>query len=133
MRPKRVLTCGQEIPGGKVDEPDESILHAAVRELKEEAGLDATRIVRKVGHFEFGIMRRTGREEKWIKQIFEMEVQNPEAVVLDPIEHQEYLFASEEEIVKEQAGDVTLKYITPDNKWIKLEAFRHRRETAASS
>jgi 8-oxo-dGTP pyrophosphatase MutT (NUDIX family) len=43
----------QEIPGGKVDDTDETLLHATARELKEETGLTATRVVQKVQHFDF--------------------------------------------------------------------------------
>jgi ADP-ribose pyrophosphatase YjhB (NUDIX family) len=43
----------QEIPGGKVDDTDETLLHATARELKEESGLTATRVVQKVQHFDF--------------------------------------------------------------------------------
>ena len=64
----------KEIPGGKVDEPDESLLHAAVRELKEETGLEATRIVRQVTDMTFAIPRPKGQVEMWMKLIFEMEV-----------------------------------------------------------
>lgn len=64
----------KEIPGGKVDEPDESLLHAAVRELKEETGLEATRVVRHLTDMTFLIPRSKGREDKWMKLIFEMEV-----------------------------------------------------------
>ena len=31
-------------PGGKVDPTDESVLHAALREAKEEVGMDADKI-----------------------------------------------------------------------------------------
>lgn len=65
-----------------------------------------------------------------MKHIFEMEVKDVNAVVLDPVEHQEYVFASEEEVVNEEAGGFKLKYITSDNKFIKLEAFRHKKEAA---
>ena len=64
----------KEIPGGKVDEPDESLLHAAVRELKEETGLEATRIVRQVTDMTFTIPRPKGQIDRWMKLIYEMEV-----------------------------------------------------------
>ena len=112
----------QEIPGGKVDEPDQTMVHGAVRELKEEAGLDVTRVVRKVGSFCFA----TGRH-RWIKHIFEMEVRDAGDVVLDPLEHDDYVWATEEEVMAEQAGEVRLRYVSEDNKKIKLDAFRHRR------
>jgi hypothetical protein len=55
-----------------------------------------------------------------------MQVQNTEKVILDPIEHQKYLFASEEEVVNDMVGDVKLRYISLVNKEVKLEAFKQR-------
>ena len=69
----------KEVPGGKVDEPDESLLHAAVRELREEAGLQATRIVRKVTQMTFDIPRPKGKLDRWLKLVFEMEVSFPDS------------------------------------------------------
>lgn len=117
-----------EVPGGKVDDTDESILHAAARELKEEAGLQATRVLSKVAQFTF----EDGRRERpviWLKLIFAMEVESTENIILDPVEHSEFLWASEEEVMKEAAGDIQLSYVSPPNKDIKLEAFRLHRET----
>ncbi|KAI4643496.1 hypothetical protein J4E93_006506 [Alternaria ventricosa] len=112
-----------EVPGGKVDDTDHTILHAAARELKEEAGLETTRILKKVTHFTF-----VDRTTTWLKLVFEMEVKNADTVVLDPVEHQKYLYASEEEVVNDKVGDVELRYISPANKEVKLEAFRQKRE-----
>ncbi|KAF2125042.1 hypothetical protein P153DRAFT_370362 [Dothidotthia symphoricarpi CBS 119687] len=117
-----------EVPGGKVDDTDESILHAAVRELKEETGLKATRILRKVGESEFSDRGRHGPEQWWLKTIFEMEVQSMDALVLDPIEHQAHLFASEEDVVNNCVGDLKMVYMPQPSKEIKLEAFRLRQE-----
>ncbi|EOA84028.1 uncharacterized protein SETTUDRAFT_164342 [Exserohilum turcica Et28A] len=117
-----------EIPGGKVDDTDESILHAAARELKEETGLEARRVVRKVDSFTF-VVERAGRPAtKFLKMIFEIEVDRAEgsAVVLDAIEHQQFVFASEDEVAGERVGDVQLEYISARNKAVKLEAFRLR-------
>ena len=117
----------QEIPGGKVDDTDETILHAAVRELKEEAGLETTRVVRKVSQFTF-LDEKPGRPTTtWLKLVFEMEVQKAD-VVLDPVEHQDFLFATEDEVVNDEVGDVKLVYVSPVNKAVKLEAFRLKRE-----
>ena len=98
-----------------------------VRELKEETGLNATKIVRKVAEFSW-----EERRGKWLKLIFEVEVEEMK-VVLDPIEHEEYLFATEEEVKNDKVGDIVLTYITPPNKAVKLEAFRLRQEQAAAS
>jgi ADP-ribose pyrophosphatase YjhB (NUDIX family) len=118
----------QEIPGGKVDNTDKTILHAAARELKEEAGLQATHVLRKVTQFTFEDEGPGRLTKTWMKIIFEMEVQSADEVVLDPVEHQKSLWASEEEIVNDLVGDVKLRYISPPNKVVKLEAFRMRKE-----
>ena len=89
-------------------------------------------MLRKVTQFTF-VDERPGRPTiTWLKLIFEMEVEDANTVVLDPIEHQKFLFASEEEIINEQAGDVKLQYISPPNKAVKLEAFRLRRGAMSS-
>ncbi|RYN42169.1 hypothetical protein AA0113_g8068 [Alternaria arborescens] len=116
-----------EIPGGKVDDSDQTILHAAARELKEEAGLDTIRILKKVTHFIFVDEKPGRRTTTWLKLVFEMSVQSADNVVLDPTEHQKFLFASEDEVVRDQVGDVKLRYISPANKDVKLEAFKQRR------
>jgi 8-oxo-dGTP pyrophosphatase MutT (NUDIX family) len=115
-----------EIPGGKVDDTDESILHGVARELKEEAGLDVTRVVRKVGEFgweDYHTIRK--QQEVWRKLIFEVEVRELK-VVLDPEEHQDYVFATEEEVLQDKAGDIRLTWISPPNKEMNLHAFQSR-------
>ena len=49
-------------------------------------------------------------------------------VKLDPIEHQDFLYATEDEITNDKVGDVHLTWITPPNKAMNLEAFRLKRE-----
>ncbi|KAF2662665.1 hypothetical protein K491DRAFT_686542 [Lophiostoma macrostomum CBS 122681] len=118
-----------EIPGGKVDDTDESILHGVARELKEEAGLDVTRVIRKIGEFgweEYHTIRK--RQEVWRKLIFEVEVKELN-VVLDPEEHQHYVFATEEDVLQDKAGGIQLTWISPPNKAMNLEAFKSRRAT----
>jgi 8-oxo-dGTP pyrophosphatase MutT (NUDIX family) len=112
-----------------VDDTDETILHAAARELKEEAGLEATGVLRKVSQLTFEDVVPGRPTRQWLKLIFEMKVHSTEHVVLDPVEHQSFLFASEEEVSNDLAGDVNLIYISGPNKAIKLEAFRLGRES----
>jgi len=109
------------------------MLHGALRELKEETGLEATRIVRKVGQFTFLDKKRPdGHVPVWVKHVFEAEVKDAGTVVLDPMEHQAWVFASEEEVVKGRVGEVDLKYISEDSRVNKLDAFRLRKEAAGA-
>lgn len=86
--------------------------------------------MRKVGEFGWSeTSKKTGREHVWRKLIFEVEVSNSD-VVLDPIEHQDYLYATEDDVANDKAGDVTLTWITPPNKAMNLEAFKLKRESA---
>ena len=59
---------------------------------------------------------------------------DPSAIVLDPIEHQSHLWATEDEVVNDLVveGTTSLEYISPANKDIKLEAFRLQREALSA-
>ncbi|OSS47523.1 hypothetical protein B5807_07516 [Epicoccum nigrum] len=121
-----------EIPGGAMDDTDKTILHAAARELKEETGLTAVRAVRKVTQITFTTAGGNRPQRTWLKLIFQFEVDNPDAVVLDPLEHQRFLWVSEEEVVNDlvKEGSTSLEYISQENKAVKLEAFRLQQERA---
>lgn len=124
-----------ENPGGACDADDETVLHAAARELREEAGLEAARFVRQVGDvFEF----RSSRGKKIAKVAFEVEVleENGDGgdgetehyhVTLDPKEHQDYKWVTEEEVRNGRVGQVQLQFTTPDNRALMLEGFRVRK------
>jgi 8-oxo-dGTP pyrophosphatase MutT (NUDIX family) len=100
-----------------------------VRELKEETGLTATKIVRKVTEFGWSeTSKTTGELKNWRKHVFEMEVASLNDLQLDPIEHQNHLWVTEDEVNHGKVGEVELVYITLPNKVVKLEAFRKRRE-----
>ncbi|KAI4166579.1 MAG: hypothetical protein LQ343_007933 [Gyalolechia ehrenbergii] len=105
-----------EIPGGSVAEEDPTILHSLAREVFEETGLRLTRVIRQAGEGIEWTDNRNGKERKWLKLTFEIEVVeigssittvdggNVERyfesipVELDPEEHQEYAWATEKEI-----------------------------------
>ncbi|KAH8585821.1 NUDIX hydrolase domain-like protein, partial [Bisporella sp. PMI_857] len=85
-----------EIPGGGVDDEDESILHAVTRELWEEAALTATRIGSLVGNphiFE----SRSGKQVCRLNFLVEVKsAVGAMDVKLDPKEHQRFVWATED-------------------------------------
>ncbi|PTB65110.1 hypothetical protein BBK36DRAFT_1204218 [Trichoderma citrinoviride] len=123
-----------EAPGGAVDAGDASILAGCAREVREEAGLVARRMVRLVTE---GL---PGRTEGWsvftnrdgTKVIcgfgFEVEVEPGREVVLDEREHQAFVWAGEEDV---RRGEVEGRKIPLTGAMMRnklLEAFRLRRE-----
>jgi 8-oxo-dGTP pyrophosphatase MutT (NUDIX family) len=122
-----------EIPGGACDFTDESILHGMAREVFEEAGLKVNALKHLVvpsdGHVVF---RSSTRGLLWCKYTFEVEVECTEAVKLDPDEHQDYLWVTEEDCrnyrVERESAGVGFKFTTPAQEATILEGFRLRRE-----
>jgi 8-oxo-dGTP pyrophosphatase MutT (NUDIX family) len=107
-----------ETPGGACDDEDSSILHAAARELWEEAGLTTVRVMGVVGEgFCFG--RRTGPQVK--KFNFIMEVEEGEVKLSD--EHVAYVWATEDEVRVEQVGDLKIPITKPEQKDVVLRGF----------
>ena len=87
--------------------------------------------MRKVGEFGWEEWsKKRDIHDSWHKLIFEVEVKGYD-IKLDPMEHQDHLWATEEEIKADQVGDVTLSWITPVNKEMNLQAFQWRREREA--
>jgi 8-oxo-dGTP pyrophosphatase MutT (NUDIX family) len=137
-----------EFPGGKCDDEDETILHGAARELFEETGLRATKFIHQIGNgVEF-----SGRNPlmKWVKLSFEVEVERPGrndtepstgierelhnmnilesfTIRLDPVEHQDCKWVTEEEILQCEADGVKLEFMSSDQRQVILEAFRLRK------
>lgn len=94
-----------ETPGGSVDKEDESILHGCAREVREEAGLTVRRVVRLVTEGSddrppWAILVSFTGKTVFCQFGFEVEVeQGPgEEVRLDPEEHQDYMWVTEEEV-----------------------------------
>lgn len=125
-----------EPPGGAVDDAtDETILHACARELWEEAGLVARRIVRAVpesGGFGAVFTNRTGRRV-FCRFTFEVDVEDWRVVRTDPREHTDWLWATEEEVLAERMADGRALPITaPMTKKVLLEGFQAKRDAKGS-
>lgn len=129
-----------EIPGGAVD-PGETILTGAAREVLEESGLAVTEIVGLVEQLEHddwesvegGYLFHTRRKARIVKFTFVVEVADVCAVKLDPNEHQDFVWATEEECRARRAerteerdlgkGAVELEFTTPAQEEAILKAF----------
>ena len=135
-----------EVPGGAADDDDGTILRGAARELWEEAGLIATHFARLVpqpavapdegavaspgpaypGHPGFVFSNRSG-SKTMVRFAFQAEVESCAAVVLDPEEHQDYVWATEAEVRAGVMADGRLIPATvPATRVFILEAFRLR-------
>lgn len=117
-----------EPPGGACDDDDDTILHAAARELWEEAGLQAARIAGPVG----GPYFFTLDDGKKVCQFnFAVELRMEGAplskVKLDPEEHQRFVWATEFEIKSRKAGDIELEFTRDEVERTVLLAFDHFR------
>jgi 8-oxo-dGTP pyrophosphatase MutT (NUDIX family) len=119
-----------ETPGGACDEEDETILHGVAREVWEESRLKVSAILQQVGPGD-GIVFFTRKGLKVCKYTLEVEVESTEGVKLDPNEHQNYIWVTEEECRghKVEDGDsvVEIKFTTPAQDATILEGFRLRK------
>ncbi|KAI0393136.1 NUDIX hydrolase domain-like protein [Xylariaceae sp. FL0594] len=117
-----------EIPGGGVKEKDESILHAAVRELREESRLRAQHVHELVGD---GYIFTSKRSGKTIARFcFIMHVDGYD-VTMNPAEHQAYLWVTEEEALAKKCGDVEIVYTTQNQESYIPKAFQLYKERMA--
>ncbi|OAL38909.1 hypothetical protein AYO20_01660 [Fonsecaea nubica] len=142
-----------EAPGGACDPEDTSILHAVARELWEEAGLVAKRIGpliapghvfvtrggKRVCKFEFlvdvvggrvnDVEDDDGRRKDGDGKGSGISPRIPQ-VKLDPNEHVNYVWATEEECREGRTivGEIELAFTTRQQKVTLLEAFKVRRE-----
>lgn len=138
-----------EIPGGAVD-AGEKVLTGAAREVREETGLVVTRILSLVVHDEAGghgegidggYLIRTTRGKLIPKYTFLADVEDSGCVRLDPEEHQDYVWATEEECRAKMAardagvqGDVVeLDFTTGAQEEAILSAFSLRKHEMKAS
>ncbi|KAK5659396.1 hypothetical protein OQA88_1489 [Cercophora sp. LCS_1] len=121
-----------EVPGGAVDLEDETVLHGAVRELREEGGLVATKITHwipeQTGDVEGYVFTNRAGTKTFCRFAFGVEVEDWESVKLDPNEHQDYVWASEEEVSEGKVGERELVFTVEETRRLILEGFRLWRE-----
>ncbi|KAK4221648.1 NUDIX hydrolase domain-like protein [Podospora fimiseda] len=101
-----------EAPGGACDDDDESILHAAARELYEEAGLEVEKFEGVVGEQWFFTL---DDGKKVCQFTFGAKVKGDNGVTdlkvrLDPKEHQRFLWATAQEVREKKVGEVDLEF-----------------------
>lgn len=120
-----------EAPGGASDKEDPTILYGAAREVWEEAGLIATSIGPPVGD---GYLFTTKTGKQICKFSFVVDVEKgPDGkknVKLNAREHQNYGWASEEEIKARKVGGSELRFTRNEQEVVVLEAFKARREAS---
>lgn len=120
-----------EIPGGAVDDDDATILHGAARELREEAGLVATRFKYTVSEgadiAPTQVFSNRAGTRTFRRIVFVADVESCGQVKLDPNEHQAFVWASEDVVRNEKMGDRDLPITHPSMRLLILEAFRLKR------
>ncbi|KAI0424365.1 NUDIX hydrolase domain-like protein [Xylaria sp. FL1042] len=119
-----------EPPGGACDDDDVTILHAAARELWEEAGLQAARIGGPVGDPYFFTLD-DGKQVCQFNYAVHAKTNNgtPLAVKLDPNEHQCFVWATEDEVKAKKVGNIVLDFTREEVERTVLLSFQHFKET----
>ncbi|KAJ7211329.1 NUDIX hydrolase domain-like protein [Mycena pura] len=88
-----------EIPGGKVEAEDETVLHAAVRETFEETGLQVVHFVGEFQPLTYTLERRSdGKPVTYLQLNFVANTEGPHKVTVNPTEHQAYKWVAEDEL-----------------------------------
>ncbi len=113
-----------EPPGGACDDEDPSIIYAAARELWEETGLVANNVSGLIGD---PYLFTTSRGKKVCRFNFAVRLNtddgNMPAVKLDPNEHQNFVWATEEEVKARKVDDTELVFTRDEVEHIVLLAF----------
>lgn len=120
-----------EVPGGAAHE-DETIIQCAVREMREEVGLDASEITSMIGEFDWveknpdSHENARDKERNWKVFMFLVTVDDADLhskIKLDPEEHQVYMWATEAEIREGLCGNIKLEWISINQRHAILAAF----------
>ncbi|KAI1632148.1 NUDIX hydrolase domain-like protein [Biscogniauxia mediterranea] len=113
-----------EVPGGMCEHSDNSILHAAVRELFEESGLELAAFRGWAGTHFFSL--GGDEEDKSIqaaKYLFAVETRNHD-VQLNDREHQNFIWATEQEVQAcKYGGEETIEFTSEILKYSIKTAF----------
>ncbi|KAK5558091.1 hypothetical protein LTR46_004270 [Exophiala xenobiotica] len=117
-----------EVPGGATDLEDPTILHSVARELWEEAGLTAETIGPEVGEGQV-FLTRSGKLVCKFHFLVEAKRGTNGAlnVMLDPREHQNYVWATEEEVKARRVGNTGLQFTGPEQETAILDGFQARK------
>ena len=120
-----------EIPGGTCEDGDESILHAVAREVGEETGLMVSSVGPCAGTG-YSFVSTGGRVVRKVNFLVECqsgsEGDEGLEVRLDPDEHRDYVWATEEEVRAGRVGSVCLRFTMREQVDVVLEGFQLRRE-----
>lgn len=120
-----------ETPGGSCEADDESIVYSAVRELKEETGLQATSVEAIIGngyHFPLSTGKMACKHNFLVKTADQAGEEGMVEVRLDPNEHQNYVWATEPEVTAGKVGDIEIKFTSLEQEKAVLDAFKLGRE-----
>lgn len=124
-----------EVPGGACDGDNETILDGIAREVWEESGLKVSRFGDLVAPLN-GLLFTSSRGMKICKYTFQAEVESTDVVKLDPNEHQDYLWVTEEECrshnLRRENNVVEFRFTTPPQEATILEGFRLRMAAKSS-
>lgn len=120
-----------------MDASDASIFHGAARELWEEAGLIPTKFTSVIPRGQGGDLAHSFMNSRrtmlCCRFAFVAEAGDLEVVRLDPNEHQDWVWATEEDVRTEKMGERELPMTNAAAREIILEAFRLRREGGGSN
>jgi 8-oxo-dGTP pyrophosphatase MutT (NUDIX family) len=118
-----------EVPGGGVDDEDPTVLHGVVRELWEEAGLIAVHVGSQIGdgHIFFTKSGKVVCKFNFLVDA-KKDTKGETPVKLDPDEHQNYVWATEEEVKAHKCGGFELPFTTRAQEALVLHAFELRRK-----
>ena len=133
---EEALPNAWEIPGGSAELHEPNLVASAARELYEETGLRAHTVTASLGMYTWTdvdtegevLRRRDGTESKWRKFSFLAEVEGGDGlelprVLLDPHEHQAFVWATKDEAEADQVGDVKIEWTSPEQKADVIRSF----------